>query len=77
VGRLPLQFERERQFINIFRGHDDARELSDEGFEQVLAFTRQSFEMSLHFVAEQEQTVRRLRAGPAPGPDKKQADPDT
>lgn len=77
VGRLPLQFERERQFINIFRGHDDARELSDEGFEQVLAFTRQSFEMSLHFVAEQEQTVRRLRAGLAPGPDKKQADPDT
>ncbi|MDX1801280.1 MAG: helix-turn-helix transcriptional regulator [Marinobacter sp.] len=77
VGRLPLQFERERQFINIFRGHDDARELSDEGFEQVLAFTRQSFEMSLHFVAEQEQTVRRLRAGLAPGPDKKQGDPDT
>lgn len=62
VGRLPLQFERERQFINIFRGRDDARELTDEGFEQVLAFTRQSFEMSLHFVAEQEQTVARLKA---------------
>lgn len=77
VGRLPLQFERERQFINIFRGHDDARELSDDGFEQVLAFTRQSFEMSLHFVAEQEQTVRRLKAGLAPGPDEKQGDTDT
>ncbi|WP_227546069.1 helix-turn-helix domain-containing protein [Marinobacter fonticola] len=61
VGRLPLQFERERQFINIFRGHDEARQLSDEGFEKVLAFTRQSFEMSLHFAAEQEAEVAKIR----------------
>lgn len=62
VGRLPLQFERERQFINIFRGHDEARKLSDEGFEKVLEFTRRSFEMSLHFVAEQEAAVEKVRA---------------
>ncbi|WP_166260313.1 helix-turn-helix domain-containing protein [Marinobacter salicampi] len=62
VGKLPLQFERERQFINIFRGEDDARTLSDEGFERVLAFTRQSFEMSMHFVAEQEQAVAQAKA---------------
>ncbi|MAA63174.1 MAG: transcriptional regulator [Alteromonadaceae bacterium] len=61
IGRLPLQFERERQFINIFRSHDAARELSDEGFEKVLAFTRQSFEMSLHFIAEQEKETQELR----------------
>ncbi|WP_349560290.1 helix-turn-helix transcriptional regulator [Marinobacter sp. NFXS9] len=61
VGKLPLQFEREREFINIFRGHDEARELSDEGFRKVLDFTRQSFEMSLHFVAEQEAEVARMR----------------
>ena len=62
VGKLPLQFERERQFLNIFRGHDEARNLSDEGFEKVLAFTRQSFEMSLHFVEEQEQAVAEMEA---------------
>ena len=62
VGKLPLQFEREREFINIFRRHDDARNLSDEGFRRVLEFTRQSFEMSLHFVEEQEQEVRKLKA---------------
>ena len=62
VGRLPLQFEREREFINIFRRHDDARTLSDEGFRRVLEFTRQSFEMSLYFVEEQEQQVAELRA---------------
>lgn len=62
VARLPLQFEREREFINIFRRHDDARTLSDEGFQKVLEFTRQSFEMSLHFIEEQEQQVADLRA---------------
>lgn len=61
VGRLPLQFERERQFINIFRSHDDARTLSDEGFRKVLDFTRQSFEMSLHFIEEQEKEMADLR----------------
>ncbi|EON90758.1 hypothetical protein MARLIPOL_17108 [Marinobacter lipolyticus SM19] len=61
IGRLPLQFEREREFINIFRRHDDARTLSDEGFQKVLEFTRQSFEMSLHFVEEQEQKVAELQ----------------
>ncbi|HCW88561.1 MAG TPA: transcriptional regulator [Marinobacter sp.] len=62
VGKLPLQFERERQFINIFRRHDDARNLSDEGFRKVLEFTRQSFEMSLHFVEQQEKETAELRA---------------
>lgn len=62
VGRLPLQFEREREFINIFRRHDDARNLSDEGFRKVLEFTRQSFEMSLHFIEEQERETADLKA---------------
>lgn len=51
VGRLPLQLERERQFVNIVRGHDAARALSDEEFAQVLDFTRAAFEMALHFAA--------------------------
>lgn len=57
VGRIPLQFERERQFVNIFRRHDAARKLSDDGFKHVLEFTRAAFEMSLHFIAEQEGRV--------------------
>lgn len=62
MAKLPLQFEREREFINIFRRHDDARTLSDEGFQKVLEFTRQSFEMSLHFIEEQEREVAELQA---------------
>lgn len=53
-GRLSLHFERERQFINIYRRHDAARKLSEEGFVRVLDFTRAAFDMALHFAAEQE-----------------------
>ncbi len=53
LEKFPLQFERERQFINIYRSHDEARKLSDEGFQRVLEFTRSAFEMALHFVAEE------------------------
>ena len=49
IGRLPLQLERERQFINIYRGSDIARELSDQQFERVLEFTRGAFELALQF----------------------------
>jgi len=54
IGRIPLQIERERRFLNVFRGHDAARALSDEGFERVLRFSRAAFELALGFVAEQE-----------------------
>ncbi len=57
AGRLPLQYQREREFINIMRSKDQARQLSDEGFNQVLEFTRHAFNMSLHFVSEQEQLL--------------------
>ena len=53
VGLLPLQLERERQFINIYRAHDRARSLSDLDFQRVLAFTQSAFEMALDF-AEKE-----------------------
>ena len=59
-ARVTAQYERERQFINIMRGHDAARQLSDDGFAEVLKFTRSSFEMALHFVAEQENIVDQL-----------------
>lgn len=57
VDRIPLQYERERLFINIYRSRDEARDLSEEGFEKVLNHTRTAFDMALHFVQEQEQAL--------------------
>ena len=60
LGRLSLHLERERRFINIYRHHDAARQLSNEGFEKVLEFTCAAFEMALHFIAEQEHLKDRI-----------------
>ena len=62
LDKLTLEAEREIQFLNIYRSHDAARQLSDEGFERVREFTQRAFEMALHFVAEQENIDSRLRA---------------
>jgi transcriptional regulator with XRE-family HTH domain len=49
LGRASRQLERERRFINILRQHDEVRELSDEEFERVSAFTEEAFRMALAF----------------------------
>jgi transcriptional regulator with XRE-family HTH domain len=49
LGRLPLQLERERQFLNIYRALDQARSLTDKDFQRVLAFTQSAFETALSF----------------------------
>jgi transcriptional regulator with XRE-family HTH domain len=54
VGRVTLQFERERQFVNLLRRHDGARKLSEEGFAKVLDVTRASFEMALFYALAEE-----------------------
>ena len=52
VGRLAVQAGREREFANIYRGSDAARQLSDEEFAAALKFVRASFEAALVFRAE-------------------------
>lgn len=52
--KLPLQIEREREFVNIFRADDRARTLSDEGFQNVLGMTQSAFSLALHYAIEHE-----------------------
>lgn len=52
IDRLMVQAERELKFLKIYRNVDDARELSDDDFEEVLAFTRKAFNMALHFASQ-------------------------
>jgi hypothetical protein len=53
IGRLFLYFEREREFVNIYRGHDIASKLYDEEFEKLLKFKRAAFGLALHFISEE------------------------
>jgi transcriptional regulator with XRE-family HTH domain len=60
LGRLAVQAGREREFANIYRASDAARELSDEEFAAALKFVRASFEAALVFRAE---TVKATASG--------------
>lgn len=52
LGRLAVQAGREREFANIYRASDAARQLSDAEFAAALKFVRASFEAALVFRAE-------------------------
>ncbi|MCX7156689.1 MAG: helix-turn-helix transcriptional regulator [Rhodocyclales bacterium] len=49
VGKLLIQSAREREFANIYRGDDEARQLTDKEFAAVLSFTRAAFEVAMAF----------------------------
>ncbi|MBL8492082.1 MAG: helix-turn-helix transcriptional regulator [Rhodocyclaceae bacterium] len=58
VGRVLVHAGREREFVNIYRGHDAARELDDEEFAAVLAFVNQALEVALAFHAAEKKKAR-------------------
>lgn len=64
IGRLAVQAGRERELANVYRASDDARQLSDEEFAAVLAFTKQAFDMAVAF-RNGESTLRRGAAAKA------------
>jgi len=59
VGRLAVQAGREREFANLYRASDAARQLSDAEFAAALKFVRASFEAALAFRAETGQAADR------------------
>ena len=60
IGKLAVQAGREREFANIYRGSDAARQLSDDEFAAALKFVRASFEAALVFRSE---TVKASASG--------------
>ena len=52
IGKLAVQAGREREFANLYRASDAARQLNDEEFAAALKFVRASFEAALAFRAE-------------------------
>ena len=54
----PASSGREREFVNIYRSSDAARELTDEEFEAALKFVRSSFEAAQVFRAEKSKGIK-------------------
>lgn len=47
IGHLPTMVERDRKWMNIYRGNDAVRQLPEAEFNQVLAFCRSAMETAL------------------------------
>lgn len=65
LGRLPLAYERERRFVNIYRSRDAARQLDEEAFDHLLKFTDNSFALALEELSGQrakEEELAKARA---------------
>ena len=52
VGKLAVQAGREREFANLYRASNAARQLTDAEFAAALTFVRASFEAALVFGGE-------------------------
>ena len=65
-----MQAGREREFANVYRSSDAARQLSDDEFGAVLAFVRQAFELALAFRAAKLQRHPTAKRRGARGPHK-------
>jgi len=61
VGRFAVQAGREREFVNIYRGSDAARRLSDDEFAALLALVRAAFDLALAFRGANAATERRTK----------------
>jgi hypothetical protein len=49
IGKLVALAGRERELANLYRGNDAARGLSDADYAEVMAFTKQAFDMAVKF----------------------------
>jgi transcriptional regulator with XRE-family HTH domain len=65
IGRLAVQAGREREFANLYRASDAARQLNDEEFAAALKFVRASFEAALTFRAESATVGKAVKTGKA------------
>jgi transcriptional regulator with XRE-family HTH domain len=65
IGKLAVQGTRERELANIYRANDTARKLDDQRFSDVLAFTRQAFELAVAFSTDAAARDRKAQADAA------------
>lgn len=74
IGHLPTMIERDRKWMNIYRGNEAVRQLPEAEFNQVLAFCESALDTAMTFRdAGRERTAASTgaassRARPEPGP---------
>jgi transcriptional regulator with XRE-family HTH domain len=77
IGHIAVQGTREREMANVYRGNDQARKLDDAQFAQVLAFTRQAFEMAVDLYRQPAASAQAASANAASAPSADAGDGET
>lgn len=76
---LPKYYERERRFINLYRQHDELRQLSDEEFERFLSYMDSAGALVLDMMVKEREaanaSVKEALAQEAPSANRRTAKP--
>lgn len=51
ISALPMQYERERRFVNIYRRHDALRKLTDDEYDRFIDYMCSATELALTLIA--------------------------
>jgi transcriptional regulator with XRE-family HTH domain len=62
---LPVQFERERRWINLYRKHDELRALTDDEYDRLVNYVDSATTLVLD-VMQKEKAANQVAAEPAP-----------
>lgn len=65
IMALPVQFERERRFINLYRKHDTLRKLTDDEYDRLIEYVDSATTLVLD-VMEKEKAANQRNAAPEP-----------
>lgn len=66
VMQLPVQFERERRWINIYRQHDQLRKLSDDEYDRLVEYVDSATNLVLDVMLREKAANAETPAEPAP-----------
>lgn len=70
IMALPVQFERERRFINLYRKHDTLRKLTDDEYDRLIDYVDSATTLVLD-VMQKEKAANQRAAAPAPAASRK------
>ncbi len=51
ISTLPMQYERERRFVNIYRRHDQLRKLSDSEYDHFIDYINSATDLTLNLMS--------------------------
>ena len=69
IMALPMQYERERRWINLYRQHDILRSLTDDEYDRLISYVDSATNLVLDVMVKEKAAT----AQPEPEPAKKQA----